>query len=173
VAIYRHAKGVAHYYQNPSVDIYWYCAYDGQRNLFISGITHGDHHYILIEMPQGRHVLERVKLSPDITGDVSLPLFWDGKYLAIASPTSPAQIYRYLVAGKRAKRIAAVKLDDADYLYNPFWIAGTGKAERLYAPVTYGSVVRIAVYAYPKGGRPTQTFYDVVSPFGAAISSVR
>lgn len=167
LAIYAKAKGSAKYYTDSSMYVYWFCAYDGFGNLYVSGINN-TYDYQLDVVPAGKHKLTRVTLSPDISGDVSPSLLWDGEYLAIANPVAGA-IFQYAVSGTQATRAHVTKLSEAGSV-GDFWIAGSGHSRTLYAPIRYNSVLSTRVYAYPKGGKPLDTLYDVLEPFSATVS---
>jgi hypothetical protein len=169
LAIYRKAMGAPKYYQYPGMETYWYCAYDGHGNLFVDGTAYGSYNFRLLEILRGRRQLTSMTLSPGITGDVSLPLLWDGSFLAIASPDSGA-IYRFAISGNRGVRVHTTKLDDSSGVYGPFWILSSGKQRTLYAPIVNNSIPSVGVYGYPTGGKPKQDLYDVVAPFGATVS---
>ncbi|HEX3369009.1 MAG TPA: hypothetical protein VHS56_05490 [Candidatus Cybelea sp.] len=168
LAIYAHATGAAKYFSDPSMYIYWYCAYDDRGNLYVSGINHS-YAYQLDVMPAGKHALNAVMLSPDIEGDVSPALQWDGKYLAIASPTAGA-IWQYAVNGTQAKRVHVTKLSDAGGVLD-FWIAATSQRRTLYAPILANSALSIGVYPYPKGGKPETKLYDAIDPYAVTVSA--
>lgn len=167
LAIYAKAKGTARYRQYAGMEIYWYCAYDGHGNLFVDGITYGSYNFKLLEIPVGRHQLTSVTLSPGISGDVSLPMFWDGTSLAIASADS---IYQYAIDGSQGNLIHTTKLGGGAEVSGPFWVLPNGKKRTLYAPIIEDSIGSVGVYHYPSGGKPIQDLYDVVDPFGATVS---
>lgn len=167
LVIYDRAKGSPHYFTDPSMYVYWYCAYDGSGNLYVSGINHS-YTYQLDVMPARKRTLQTVTLTPNITGDVSPALQWDGDYLAIASPTT-GSIGEYLVSGTSAKRVHVTKLAQTTYA-GDFWIAADGKTRTLYAPIGENSVPTVGVYAYPKGGEPTAKLYDAIDPFAVTVS---
>jgi len=130
IAVYRNAKGAAHYYQNSNVINFWCCAYDSDGNLFADAINYGSggsDSPIFLELPNGSKKMHLVSLSPGFTGEASPPLFWDGKYLAVATPDS-GLIYQYKISGNIGTRVNVVKLDDASKVLGPFWIASSGSA---------------------------------------------
>jgi hypothetical protein len=174
IAIYFNAKGAAHYYQYSGVDSFWYCAYDDHGNLFADTVRYGSEggsdNPVFLELPNGRGKLQPISLSPAITGNVSPPLFWDGKHLAIASTTSGV-IYQYQISGSTGARVGIVKLDDAGEVFGPFWISPNGSAQMLYAPVVKDSIESVGVYRYPAGGKRLQNIYDAPIPFAAAVST--
>jgi hypothetical protein len=169
IAVYVKAKGAAHYYEYAGVYNFWYCAYDGDGNLFADAIDYASDNPIVLELPKGRSKLRSVSFSPPITGDVVPPLLWDGKRLAVASPGSGA-IYQYQISGSTGTRVNVVKLQDAGEVSGPFWIASTGTAQTLYAPIVEDSIESVGVYRYPAGGKRLQNFYDAPLPFAAAVS---
>jgi hypothetical protein len=173
IAIYRKAKGAAHYYQDSSVINFWNCSYDGDGNLFADAVHYGSGGStgpIFFELPKDSKTLQPVSLTPAIIGEASPPLFWDGKYLAIASPDS-AIIYQYKIHGHTGSRVNSVELDDASKVLGPFWIASNGSTQTLYAPIAKGSVESVGVYSYPSGGKRLQNLYDAPLPFAAAVSA--
>jgi hypothetical protein len=169
VALYTDARGKAKYYEDSSVEIYSYCAYDARGDLFVDGISRTKAQFILLEIPSRRDGFTTITLKPRIPGDVSPPLFWDGSDLAIASPHSGA-IDRFEVTGNTASRVHVTKLGSANGIYGSFWITADGATRTLYAPIVENSVASVGVYRYPQGGKPIADFYDVVSPFGATVS---
>jgi hypothetical protein len=173
IAVYRNAKGTAHYYQYSNVINFWYCAYDSDGDLFADAINYGSgggDSPILFELPNGSKTMRPVSLSPAFTGDASPPLFWDGKYLAVATPDA-GFIYQYKISGNTGTRVNVVKLDGASKVLGPFWIASDGSGQTLYAPVAKGSVESVGVYGYPSGGKRLQNLYDAPLPFAAAVSA--
>lgn len=169
IAVYLNAKGAAHYYKYPGAANFWYCAYDGDGNLFADAIS-GSGSNIFLELPKGHDKLRPLSLRPALTGDASSPLFWDGKHLAIAS-TSSGAIYQYKISGGTGFRGAVVRLDDANAVLGPFWITSNGNAQTLYAPIAGDRIESIGVYHYPAGGKPLQNLYDPPLPFAAAVST--
>lgn len=109
-------------------------------------------------------------MSPSITGSVIPPLFWDGKHLAIASPSSGA-IDEYQISGSTGKRVDVVKLNDASEVTGPFWITSDGGKQTLYAPILENSIPSVGVYSYPAGGKRLQNLYDAPLPYAAAVST--
>ena len=173
VAVYQGAKGAARYYEYSGVLNFWYCAYDSDGNLFVDAIIYGSKggsdNPVVLELPKGRSNLEPISLSPALTGNVSPPLLWDGKYLAIASPSSGA-IYQYKISGRSGTRIGVVKLDDVSEVSGSFWITSNGGAQTLYAPIVEDSIQGVGVYHYPAGGKRLRYLYDAPLPFAAAVS---
>lgn len=171
VALYYNAEGKAHYYYygySGGPD-FWYCAYDNDGDLYAE-TTYGNQP-IFLELEKGGDKLRTVSLSPAITGDgIPPPLFWDGKYLAIAKPGA-GTIYQYRMSGGTGTRVGVVKLDEASEVSGPFWIASNGTARTLYVPITEDSVESVGVYRYPSGGKRLQNLYDVPLPFAAAVST--
>ena len=170
VVIYDGAKGKGHYYQDFSVINFWYCAYDGHGNLFADTTNYNSDYANVVELPKGRAKMHLVKLNPAITGLPTPPLFWDGKYLAIAEPNVNV-IFQYKVNGNTATRVNSITLDDADKVTGPFWVESDGSAQTLYAPTSKGSVESIGVYRYPSGRKRVATLYDAPLPFAAAVST--
>jgi hypothetical protein len=168
LAIYPRAQGSPKYYQEPGIKAYWYCAYDSQGNLFVSALGNTSYNYQLLEIPHGGSGFVHVTLHPSITGDVSLPLFWDGTYLAIAG-TKPGTIYQFKISGSSGTRVHIIKLDGVTGV-GEFWIQASGTSQILYATIVQNSIVSVGVYHYPAGGKPITKLYDVVTPFGVAVS---
>ncbi len=170
IAVYAKAKGAARHYRYSGVSNFWYCAYDGDGNLFADGVDYGSNKLMFLELPRGLGRLRPVSLYPAIKGEVSPALIWDGKYLAIASPNSAA-INQYRMSGSTCRRVNIVKLDDADVVTGPFWIASGGTAKTLYAPIVANSIASVGVYRYPTGGKRLQNLYDAPNPSAAAVSA--
>jgi hypothetical protein len=171
IAVYPNAKGAAHYYKYSGTANFWYCTYDTEGNLFADAVSYGgSHSNIFLELPKGRGKLRPVSLKPAITGDVSPPLFWDGKHLAIAS-TSSGVIYQYQISGSTGTRVGAVKLDDTSDVSGPFWITSNKNTQTLYAPIVENSIESVGVYHYPAGGKRLENLYDAPLPFAAAVST--
>jgi hypothetical protein len=170
IAVYLRAKGAAHFYKYSGINNFWYCAYDGDGNLFADAVDYSsDNPIFLLELPKGRGKLQTVSLSPSITGSVIPPLFWYGKHLAIASPSSGA-IDEYQISGSTGTRVGVVKLDDASEVTGPFWITSDGVKQNLYAPILENSIPSVGVYSYPAGGKRLQNLYDAPLPYAAAVS---
>jgi hypothetical protein len=171
IAVYRNAKGPAHYYKYSGSANFWYCAYDSDGNLFADAMSSGEGSgsNIFLELPKGQGKLRPLSLRPAIAGDASSPLFWDGKHLAIAS-TSSGAIYQYKISGNTGSRVAVVRLGDASAVLGPFWITSKGNAQTLYAPIVENGIEGVGVYHYPAGGKRLQNLYYVPLPFAAAVS---
>jgi hypothetical protein len=170
IAVYRNAKGTAHYYKYSGASNFWYCTYDSDGNLFADAMSFGEgpRSNIFLELPKGQGNLRPLSLRPTIT-DASSPLFWDGKHLAIAS-TSSGAIYQYKISGNTGTRVAVVRLDDTSAGLGPFWITSDGNVQTLYAPIAKDSVESVGVYRYPTGGKRLHNLHDPPLPFAAAVS---
>ncbi|HLY02381.1 MAG TPA: hypothetical protein VKR56_07765 [Candidatus Cybelea sp.] len=172
IALYFKAKGSAHYYEYSSVYNFWYCAYDGDGNLYADAFTYGksgSKNPIFLELTKASKNLRPVSLTPAITGGGVPALFWDGKHLAIAG-TNSGVIDQYKISGSTGTRVGVVKLDGASEVSGPFWITPNGKAQTLYAPIVEDNIGSVGVYRYPAGGKRRQNLYDAPLPFAAAVS---
>ena len=172
IAVYLKAKGRARHYRYRGVNNFWNCAYDGDGNLFADAVDYGSYSLIVLELPKGRDNLQIVTLSPALPSGYIPPLFWDGKDLAIAAPSS-GEIYQYRIRGSTGTRVNVVKLGGASEVTGPFWITTNGTEQTLYAPIVEHKIESVGVYRYPAGGKRLKNLYDVPHPGAAAVSAPR
>jgi len=164
VAVYRKAKGSPKYYSDPSIFQYGYCSYDGHGNLYIDGIMPPTDFPQVAELPKGSKKFENITLDQNLGGYNISALLWDGKYLAVASQDS-AVIYQFIIAGKAGTEAGSTQLKGSTGA-GAFWV----DSGMLYAPVYQGSIGSVGVYPYPKGGKPSQSYYAVIDPWAATVS---
>jgi hypothetical protein len=149
VAIFQDARGTGATYTDWGVPSY--CSYDNQGNLFVIVSN-----YQLTELPEGSSNFIIVRLSKSESALRSVQ--WDGKYLAVGGVggagkhASPVPVYQVSVSGSQATIVRTIHLavPRQQPEYSDFWIEGS----TIVQPIKRGK--KIAIWAYPAGGRPTK-----------------
>jgi hypothetical protein len=148
VAIYPDAQGTATYYNDPSMDAMYYCAYDDSGNLFVDG------QYIntamLAELPYGGSSFTGITLDKKIRRPGSMQ--WMGTYLALG--TSRKFVYHVRIAGSSG---SIVNKTVHDLLKSPWTIDGN-RLISVYGNKDGGYPFKVSYWTYSKGGGPTQLF---------------
>jgi hypothetical protein len=168
VAIYQDAQGTASVYSDSNIEIFYYCTYDNQGNLFGTGFNEYYASNVLVELPEGTGGFKGISLSKSF--DVG-SIQWTGRSLAAAAitPTSRGEqpVYQIEITGSAGTVSGPTLLwsrrdkKNADAVQ--FWVQG-------------GTIVGpdydrgLELWRYPKGGKPTEVIDAPVLFFGVAIS---
>jgi hypothetical protein len=160
VLIFQGAQGTAQMYPVPKMQYYYYCAYDGGGDLFISGVSEKIT-YLLGELTKGSSTFYDVAFSEQI--GIGLKIQWDGQYLALHDNGlhGSGDIYQISVSGSKATIVGTTQLTKAYGDYPATWIQGN----TIIAP--YGKpkrhdVQRLGSWNYPAGGRATAILTNLV-----------
>ncbi len=158
LAIYKKARGKRKTFKDPGMSYYQYCGYDGQGNLFVTGMKSGA--FVIAELPRGGHTFTNIVLNENIKypGGVQ----WDGTYVAVRDYEANV-IYQFSISGSSGTEVGATPLDGSSFAVQ-FWIAGS----TVVAPNANGGSV--GFWNYPAGGTPTQTIGGLGQPWGATVS---
>jgi hypothetical protein len=174
VSIYQQARGYPKTYSNTNFDLYDYCGYDDQGNLFVDGIN-AIEDFVLGELPKGGTSIVNLTLNKTMgqPGQVQ----WDGKYLAIAQAFSN-EINRFSITGSSAlfegDTVLGGGISINDWRLADFWIqrsllvasVGRNLNGHIYNQVRY--------YHYPAGGKPTRKLrHFPYGAYGVAVSPAR
>ena len=146
LAIFTDAQGTATYYNDPSMDAMYYCAYDDSGNLFVDG-QYIDNP-ILAELPYGSSSFSTITLDKNIRRPGSMQ--WMGAYLALG--TSKEIVYHVQVSGSSGTIVGKTV---HHRLESPWTIDGNGLIS-VYGGGDHGYPSKVALWTYPKGGAPTQ-----------------
>jgi hypothetical protein len=153
IAIYRHARGSPHQYNDPSVGFYS-CAYDDHGNLFAVGTPLHGGYFALVELPKGKGAFANISLDKKLGSPNSIQ--WDGKNLAIEAQTlTKGQLGRYVVyrvqvSGSKAKILGTTRFKD--------W-RRPGRStvlDGVFVAVYGADAKSIGYWRYPSGGRAYQ-----------------
>jgi hypothetical protein len=144
VAVYANYGGKPRFYSDPSITDYFYCTYDDQGNLFVTGMSPSNP-FILAELPKGSSDFTDISIAEPIPSPSQL--LWDGRYLALGS-SGDLKIYRLTVTGSSAIVVGTTRLFRLGIATRTFAIHGN----MILAPTgRYGN--RLGFWRYPKGGR--------------------
>jgi WD40 repeat protein len=148
VAIYTDAQGNPTYYSDSDMRLFYGCAYDNDGNLFIDGKNEslGSGRQQLIELPEGSSTFTSISMSR-IPLEFPGVMQWQGSHLAISYNGN--RVYSVKVSGTTGTIIGTTRLKGAA-LYEQPWTQGSVAA----APYTHNAN-EIALYAFPKGGKPS------------------
>jgi hypothetical protein len=150
-------------YTYPGIQIFFFCTYDSQGNLFVDG-TGGSGTTLLFELPKGKSALKLVKLRAKIpySGTVQ----WDGQYLAIyvLRGLKSGEVLRVAVNKYRATIKQRVLLKGPRPYTSELWIQGG----LLVEPEDRSA--NLALWNYPAGGKPTLIIPNAGYPFGVTVS---
>jgi hypothetical protein len=163
VAVYKDGKGPAKILQDPGIQAYLFCTYDGSGNLFVDALNYM-YDFRMLELPKGASKFETITLKQNFPGWGGVQ--WDGKYLAVSDGIST--IYDFEIKGKIGTRKRTVQLRRAVNVVQ-FWIGGT----TLIGPDgPNGANHDAGVWSYPHAGKPTKTIGsgDLENPSGATVS---
>lgn len=165
VPVYKGAEGTPTVYYNSSVYFPYFCAYDGNGNLYADGRTFGGE-FGLVELLSRRSRLDTVTISG---GRIYFPggVQWDGKNVAVDdqeySDKQGSAIYRLSISRKGATiKGTAVLTGSVDVV--TFWKQGD-KAIGADAQTAF-----VGFWKYPEGGYATKFLTAFVEPIGVAVS---
>jgi hypothetical protein len=175
VEVYRHASGTPATYSNPNIYYYYFCAYDGNGNLFVDGETL-DSVFGLGELIKRGKTLNFIPVDQTIylPGGVQ----WDGKYLAVGDQVAvkhnfTSTIYQFSISGSVATTVTTMVLTGSTEV-EQFWIprVDSGPKHRLgtqlIGPDQNGG--NTLFWDYPSGGNPVKSISGENDPIGATVS---
>jgi hypothetical protein len=157
VTIYQGAQGPPTTYTAPGFYQYWYCAYDRNGDLFVSGIiAPGPYGYGLAELPRGGSSFVNITLNQAIKrGPISLQ--WNNKLLVASANDDgrgPQEIYQITISGTTGTIVRTISLDNnqsAPEQNVQYWVQGgkiIGPANRFETALGF--------WNYPHGGKWTK-----------------
>ncbi len=142
-------------------------AYDRNGNLFVDGYTYTSNRFALEELPKGGNAFEPISLNQQITGAGGIQ--WDGNFLAIASGDvylkRPVVIYQFAISGSSGTLIGSTRLLNS-YGGAQYWIQGGRVIGQYFKPYFNG----VAIWRYPRGGKPIKAFAPQTQAFGVIVS---
>jgi hypothetical protein len=175
VEVYPRASGTPTTYSNPNIYYYYYCAYDGEGNLFVDGETEGSV-FGLGELAKRGNTLAFINVDETIylPGGVQ----WDGKYLAVGDQVAvkhgfTSTIYQFSISGSVAKTVNTMVLTGSSQV-SQFWLPRVDRgpkhrdATQLIGPNQDGADTLI--WDYPDGVNPIKTISGESDPIGATVS---
>jgi hypothetical protein len=152
VAIFPDAQDPPIYYNDPNMHKFDYCAYDDSGDLFVDGFKTGSGNIaMLAELPYGSSSFTDITPSEKLGAPGSMQ--WLGTYLAVGS--SKQVVWHIEISGSSGMIVGKT---NHKRLKNPWTIDGKqlisvyGNREARSGPF------KVAYWAYPKGGAPTQLF---------------
>jgi hypothetical protein len=150
IAIFPDAQGTPTYYNAPTMDAMYYCAYDDSGNLFVDGLHYSDSSALLAELPYGGTSFAGIALDKNIGRPGSMQ--WMGAYLAVGS--SKQVVYHVQISGSSGSIIGKT----AHHLLKNPWTIDGKQLVSVYGSRDGGGPFKVAYWTYPKGGAPTQLF---------------
>jgi hypothetical protein len=160
-------------YKDPDMNVYLYCTYDGQGNLFANGARNLKKGSVLAELPQGGSTMQTVKMDEKFERAGGLQ--WDGQYVAIGDSLKHV-VYEMSVAGGLATTVSTSHFHDWSGMHfktiEPFAIGngeivltfserqtgfwkfpGGGNTLRRISVVTGAKTISVAPSGSRKGGK--------------------
>jgi hypothetical protein len=151
VAIYPDAQGTPTYYNDPNMHEFDYCAYDDSGDLLVDGFKTGSGNIAtLAELASGSSSFTAITPSMKLGAPGSMQ--WMGTYLAVGS--SKQVIWHIDISGSSGIIVGKTK---HKRLKSPWTIDGNQMIS-VYGSRDGGGPFKVAYWAYPKGGGPTQLF---------------
>ncbi len=155
-------------YTDPSINVFFFCGYDGKGNLYVDGVNSGSTRSEFAELPKGGASLRDFTLDRKINYPGAIQ--WDGADVAIEDVFKDV-VYQVKVAGSIGKVLGTLRFGgDDSALLTQFWI----EDQTIILP--YGkmrrAVHRVGFWPYPSGGVPTKVLDLRGSSelFGATVS---
>jgi hypothetical protein len=105
VAVFSGERGSPTFYTNPAITSYYYCTYDNQGNLFVTGRASSN--FVLAELSKGSSTFTNISVDAPLPSPTEIQ--WDGSYLALGE-YGAEKIYRLKVVGSVATVVSTVKL---------------------------------------------------------------
>lgn len=149
-------------YYSYDVRNFYYCAYDGQGNLFVNGEGTGTQMY-LDEIVRGQSQLTELTLNKYVSVSGMGQLQWDGNYVTLEHLTAGA-IDRLSISGSQATIVGKTLLSG--------WSGSalsTIDGKSVLVP-TGVSQTSIGVWKYPSGGKPVNQISIPSGVFAVTIS---
>jgi hypothetical protein len=161
LAIYTRAQGSpTMYYPKEPIRGFYFCGYDNNSNLYLSG--EDDYHggADLVRLSNGSTSFELISLNKKLFGS---SVQWDGRNMTVSSTTllgrQPLLIYRLRISGSTASVIGTTVLDSGKNVYNgQVWIQG--KTVIALGPYKRG-YQNAFFWAYPAGGNDRRAINKV------------
>jgi hypothetical protein len=178
VAIYPSETGPPTIYYNESFFRYYFCAYDGEGNLYITAVVSasGGPKPVLVGLVKGGSSLVQISLSKALFWESTQfypSVQWDGQHMTVSSalvdrkvhPIRPEfQVYRLSISGSTATVIGTTTLKTGDRNFHMGQLSIQGKT--LLAPyINKGQ--KVGFWSYPDGGMPSP-IVSVSAPPGQA-----
>lgn len=171
VAIYRHARGTAQWYQDEAIGQYGLCGYDDQGNLFLDGTGTSN---VFAELPRGSDTFKNFTLGARFVAYGSVQ--WDGTFITLSNPSAHA-IYRLKILKTTFKVTGTTHLHQwrngysGNWPYIETWLQnGTFLAQS-------SSAADVGLWPYPAGGNPSKVIGGFKSGsatvYGVTISLAR
>jgi hypothetical protein len=166
VAVYAAAQGQPTMYYSSEFTAPFSDTYDDSGNLYMLTSVESSDDVQLARLAYGRGSFELVKLNKTVNFGVSwVPtLQWDGKHVTVSSSqdtvTGPVDIYQLSISGSSARVIGTTQLTVRQQHHGgQSWIAGNTVVG------IYGhGHSDIALWPYPKGGKPRSTIKKISTP---------
>jgi hypothetical protein len=167
IAFYKHAKGRAGMHSDPSIFLYYDCAYDGHGNLYVTG---GDMHgfFTFAEVAAGGVSFANITLDQSI--NVPGGVQWDGKHVAVEDQGAGyrgSTVYRFAITGSSGTKVGTTNLGGSSDVIQ-FWLDG----KKLIGP-NIGSAPNVMFWKYPAGGSALKTITGFTEPVGVTVSRAR
>lgn len=152
ILIYAAAHGSATLYSDPALLYYYYCAYNNQGDLFVTGAGNKKHQIVpkYAELQKGSRDLTNITLNEDV--GFSWKVQWDGTYWALKNVVAVNQV---AVSGSNGTVVGTAQLNDAYGDAPAFWIQGSTVIARYGKPLKKNNQ-RLAYWNYPAGGEATK-----------------
>ncbi len=164
VLVWSHARGAPKSYAVQG-DVFAYCGYDDQGNLFADGFRSPTRYpFLFEELPKGGHLLEEITLTEDL-GNAEGHVQWDGHYITIDAAHQRTRgpfhraIYRVRVSGYTGKIIGASHLSPLQKrILAQSWILGNVVVIPYdVQPLRRRGPNKIGLWNYPAGGAVSKT----------------
>lgn len=170
LSVFKNARGKPITFTDPWVGAFFWCAYDGQGNVFV---TPGAPGKWFDELPSGGNQLVSISVNHKIISEGAVQ--WDGSYLAINEPQSPQHthhkpttIYRVNVVGTEGVIVGTIHLKSnrRNPGYNtPLWI----QQGNILSPEL--PLKNVGVWQYQAGGKPLSAIEVTGGIFGITVSA--
>jgi hypothetical protein len=151
IAVYPDAQGPPTYYNDANMRQFNYCVYDDSGDLLVDGFKTGSGNIAtLAELASGSSSFTAITPSMKLGAPGSMQ--WMGTYLAVGS--SKQVIWHIDISGSSGIIVGKTK---HKRLKSPWTIDGNQMIS-VYGSRDGGGPFKVAYWAYPKGGGPTQLF---------------
>jgi hypothetical protein len=155
-------QGYEKSYYSYNIGNFYYCAYDGQGNLFVNGQGSRTQMY-LNELPEGKSGLEDISLNKYVSVSGMGQLQWDGHNLTLEDLTANA-IYRLSFSGSSGKVVGTTHING----WNGAALS-TIDGSSVLVPVGVSGAA-IGFWKYPAGGNAVKTISSPSGLFAVTIS---
>lgn len=171
VIVYKSAHGTPKVYANASIYSYYFAAYDGHGNLYVSGATTSGG-YLLGVLSRGSRSVALVKIDG---GKLYFPgtVAWVGATLALGDQRCKGRMsscfYELHVAGRSARITDKTPLHGSCDVVEA-WVDATRIAGGDDAAYCRNARSTVNIWPYPAGGNPSSSVRGPRIPIGAALS---